>query len=201
MQQQFDNDADLVKGLLDSAPAAFELYFHSFYPRLYRFALRRLPQPALAEEMAQEAIVKGLTNLGAFRGEASLLTWLSSICRNEIAMLKRRQPELEVLHPVVEDQPNARAVLELLADETQMPEVLARREQTISLVQSVLDCLPTPYGDLLEWKYIDGLSVAEIALRLGRTTKATESLLTRARDAFRSAVDDLFVEEADLVRP
>ena len=201
MQQHFDNDADLVRGLLDSAPAAFELYFHSFYPRLYRFALRRLPQPALAEEVAQETIVKGLANLSAYRGEASLLTWLSSICRNEIAMLKRRQPEVELRHPIAEDQPNARAVLELLADEEQMPEALARREQTILLVQSVLDFLPTPYGDLLEWKYIDGLSVAEMALRLGRTTKATESLLTRAREAFRTAVDELFAEEADLVRP
>jgi RNA polymerase sigma-70 factor (ECF subfamily) len=200
MQQHFDNDAGLVRGLIEGAPAAFELYFHSFYPRLYRFALRRLGRPALAEEVAQETIVKGLANLGTFRGEASLLTWLSSICRNEIAMLMRRQPELELLRPL-DEEPNARAILELLADEAQMPESIARREQTIALVQAVLDCLPAPYGDVLEWKYVDGLSVAEMALRLGRSAKATESLLTRARDAFRSAVDELFAEKADLVRP
>jgi RNA polymerase sigma-70 factor (ECF subfamily) len=69
------------------------------------------------------------------------------------------------------------------------------------VVQSVLDFLPAPYGDVLEWKYVDGLSVAEVALRLGRSVKATESLLTRAREAFRSAVEELFAENADLVRP
>jgi RNA polymerase sigma-70 factor, ECF subfamily len=201
MQQHFDNDADLVRGLLESAPAAFELYFHRFYPRLYRFALRRLMHATLAEEVAQEAIVKGLLNLSAFRGEASLLTWLSSICRNEIAMLKRRQPEIELERSVAEDEPSARAILEFLADEAQMPEVLASRQQTIALVQSVLDFLPTPYGDVLEWKYVDGLSVAEVALRLGRSSKATESLLTRAREAFRNAVDELFAEKADWVQP
>ena len=40
---------------------------------------------------------------------------------------------------------------------------------------------------MLEWKYIDSLSVNEIASRLGTTTKAAESLLTRARNAFREA--------------
>jgi DNA-directed RNA polymerase specialized sigma24 family protein len=38
----------------------------------------------------------------------------------------------------------------------------------------------------LEWKYIDGLSVREMADRLGRTEKAVESVLFRARAAFRT---------------
>ena len=41
------------------------------------------------------------------------------------------------------------------------------------------------YADVLEWKYVRDLSVADIAARLGRSAKATESLLTRARAAFR----------------
>jgi DNA-directed RNA polymerase specialized sigma24 family protein len=51
----------------------------------------------------------------------------------------------------------------------------------------VLDQLPTRYGDALEWKYGEGLSVKEIATRLGVGPKAAESLLTRARQAFRDA--------------
>ena len=48
------------------------------------------------------------------------------------------------------------------------------------------DYLPARYGDVLEWKYIQGLTMHEIAERLGgRSVKAIESLLTRARDAFR----------------
>jgi RNA polymerase sigma-70 factor, ECF subfamily len=54
-------------------------------------------------------------------------------------------------------------------------------------VQAILDRLPARYGDALEWKYVEGLSVMEIAERLGVGAKAAESLLTRARTAFRDA--------------
>jgi RNA polymerase sigma-70 factor (ECF subfamily) len=53
------------------------------------------------------------------------------------------------------------------------------------LVQVVLDYLPRRYGDVLEWKYIQGLSVKEIAARLDVAPKAAESMLNRARIAFR----------------
>ena len=53
---------------------------------------------------------------------------------------------------------------------------------------ATLDALPGRYGEALEWKYIDGLSVREIAARLELGEKATESLLTRARESFRDAI-------------
>jgi RNA polymerase sigma-70 factor (ECF subfamily) len=54
-----------------------------------------------------------------------------------------------------------------------------------------LDDLPDRYGDVLEWKYLHGLSVNEIAGRLGLTAKAAESMLTRARAAFREGFNTL----------
>jgi len=54
-----------------------------------------------------------------------------------------------------------------------------------SVIRAALDYLPAPYGDILEWKYLHDLPIAEIAGRLGRSPKAVESLLTRAREAFR----------------
>ena len=56
------------------------------------------------------------------------------------------------------------------------------------LIQVALDHLPAHYGDVLEWKYVEGLSVVEIAAKLGVGSKAAESLLTRARRAFRDAI-------------
>ena len=49
-----------------------------------------------------------------------------------------------------------------------------------------LDSLPAPYGDVLEWKYLEGASMRDIADRLGLTVKAVESMLTRARESFKS---------------
>ena len=50
---------------------------------------------------------------------------------------------------------------------------------------------PDRYSDVLEWKYVDGLSVDEIAAQLNISVKAAESLLTRARGAFRQAITAL----------
>jgi RNA polymerase sigma-70 factor (ECF subfamily) len=60
-----------------------------------------------------------------------------------------------------------------------------RRAEVARAVQVTLDALPRRYGDVLEWKYVLGLTVDEIAERLGLGPKAVESLLTRARQAFR----------------
>ena len=62
------------------------------------------------------------------------------------------------------------------------------------MVQLTLDSLPNPYGDMLEWKYLQGHSVKEIAARLQISPKATESLLTRARRAFREGFSALLGE-------
>ena len=54
-----------------------------------------------------------------------------------------------------------------------------------------LAVLPGRYRDILRAKYEEELSVAEIAIRLGGTVKATESLLSRARAAFRTPISSL----------
>jgi DNA-directed RNA polymerase specialized sigma24 family protein len=61
------------------------------------------------------------------------------------------------------------------------------RKELSQLVQVALDALPFHYSSALEWKYIEGLSVKEIASRLELGLKAAESLLTRARQAFRDS--------------
>jgi RNA polymerase sigma-70 factor (ECF subfamily) len=57
-------------------------------------------------------------------------------------------------------------------------------------VAAALAGLPERYEGVLRMKYLDRLSVAEIAATSGETEKAVESLLTRARAAFREAYGD-----------
>ena len=72
------------------------------------------------------------------------------------------------------------------------------------LIQVALDNLPARYGDALEWKYIEGHSVKEIAQRLELGTEATQSLLARARrafaDAYTSLLDGLDRRESEWVK-
>jgi RNA polymerase sigma-70 factor (ECF subfamily) len=174
--------------MLDGDETAFESFFNAVYPALYRFALARLGSDGdAAGDVAQAAICKALAKLHTFRGEAALLTWVCVFCRREIYAHCRRHAERPIVH-LVEDEPEIRAALESLRLATvDDPDASLDRVRLAAFVQRVLDQLPSHYADALEWKYIDELSVQEIGLRLGLGSKAAESLLTRARGAFRDA--------------
>jgi RNA polymerase sigma-70 factor (ECF subfamily) len=180
-------DRDLVRRLLKGDEAAFESFFDVYFPRLYRFALARLGgNEQVAEEIVQSTLCRVVRKLHTFRGEAALFTWLCTFCRREVgAHYKRanREPQRILL---VEEEPEVRAALEsLMSAHGSDPEEQLRRSELARLVQVALDHLPPRYGDALEWKYIHGLSVKEIAPLLDVSPKAAESLLTRARIAFR----------------
>jgi RNA polymerase sigma-70 factor, ECF subfamily len=179
-------DQELVKRLLRGDARAFDEFFNEYYPKLYRFVKRRMPNdPAGAEDVAQGTICRALESLSGFRGEAALMTWLCTLCRRELGARWRSSPP-QAMPALAEDDPEVRAALEsLLAAESLDPLLQAGREQVRETICAALDYLPAPYADILEWKYVRDMSVAEIAGRLGRSAKATESLLTRARESFR----------------
>jgi RNA polymerase sigma-70 factor (ECF subfamily) len=87
-----------------------------------------------------------------------------------------------------------RAALDALAASEELPEGELLRKELGDLVRVALDNLPARYAAVLEWKYIEGESVREIAQRLELGQKAVESLLTRARGAFREAFAALCAE-------
>jgi RNA polymerase sigma-70 factor, ECF subfamily len=174
--------------MLGGDESAFEEFFDTAYPLLYRFTLVRLDfDRDAAGDVAQAAICKAIGKLGTFRGEATLLTWLCTFCRHELYAFHRRNPgRLEV--ELAEDDAEIRAALESLhSSKAEDLETWLDHHQAASIVQRVLDHLPPRYAEVLEWKYVDELRVQEIAARLGLGFKAAESLLTRARQAFRDA--------------
>ena len=183
--------------MLDGDEDAFESFFNAVYPALYRFALTRLDGNSdVAADIAQAAICKAIAKLQTFRGEAALLTWVCVFCRHEIYAYTKQHAARPMV-PLTEDEPEVRAALESLrASTSEDPGVALDRLRLAAFVQRVLDHLPSHYADALEWKYIDEASVQEIGTRLSLGTKAAESLLTRARAAFRDAFRTLATDPA-----
>lgn len=183
-----DNGSDraLVRRMLGGDEGAFDEFFADYFPRLFRFAVLRLRDADAAEDIVQASLIAGVRHLGAWRGEATLFTWLCTICRREISAWERRMSR-GVNVPLAEDDPGLRAALESIGADTEAPDAGLARADTGRLVQLVLDHLPPRYSRALEWKYLEELSVDDIAGRLQCTPKAAESLLTRAREAFRDA--------------
>jgi RNA polymerase sigma-70 factor (ECF subfamily) len=187
------SDRALVRRLLSGDEDAFAEFFDEYFPALYRFALSRLGRDAdSAEEVAQATLCRVVTKLHTYRGEAALFTWLCTFCRHEISAFHERAGRRPETVGLVEDGTEVAAALDSLwALAGDGPDERLRRSEIAGRVHVTLDRLPRRYAAALEWKYIDGESVHEIASRLGLSGKAAESLLTRARQAFRDAFRSL----------
>ncbi len=180
------DDKRLVKQLLAGNQRAFDRFFDDNFARLYRFAIVRLTDdPDAAREVVQIVLTRALTKLHTYRAESALFTWLCAICRNEISDWLSRQGRYRDKIVLVEDYPEVRAAVDsFLAPAESSPERQYQRIEMLRLIQVALDRLPAKYGNVLEWKYVEGYSVKEIAARLDIGTEATQSLIARAKRAF-----------------
>ncbi len=180
-------DKKLVKRLLAGDERAFSQFFDENFSRLYRFALTRLSQdPESTREVVQMALTKALRNIHTYRGESALFSWLCVICRNELVDWMRRNARYRETIVLTEDYPGIRDVVESLdAPIESDPNKQYQRYEASRLIQVALDKLPPKYGDALEWKYIEGYSVKEIATRMHLSHEAAQSLLARAKRAFK----------------
>jgi RNA polymerase sigma-70 factor (ECF subfamily) len=180
------SDLGLARRVIAGDEAAFDEFFTVYFPRLYRFALTRLGgNEDASEEVVQRTLIRAIDRLYTYKGEAALLTWLCTLCRREIGRWREREGGTREVS-FADDRPELRDALELIAAlHPDDPDLALQRRELSSVVQTTLDHLPSRYGDVLEWRYMQELSVNEIAHRLGVGYKAAESLLTRARAAFR----------------
>lgn len=180
------DDADLVRRLRRGDEAAFEELFDATFDPLYRFALMRTDgNHEVAKEIAQATICKGFEKLDTYRGEAPIFSWLCAICRFEITAHFRRLKREPPTVALPEESREALGVLDSLGQDQDDPEKQALRREVGRLVHLTVDHLPPRYALALEWRYADKLGVPEIAARLAMSYKATESLLSRARKAFK----------------
>jgi RNA polymerase sigma-70 factor, ECF subfamily len=184
----------LVRAMLEGDESAFRHFFETYFPRIYRFALPRLAGDVeAAKEVVQASLTKAVRSLAGYRSDAALFTWLCQICRYQIVDYLRANKRHIDRIVLIDDNPELRAALEAVeATAEDEPAQRLSRAETRALVQSVLDRLPSRYGDVLEWKYIEGRSVDEIGKLLGLSHIAAQSMLARARTAFREALETVF---------
>ncbi len=201
------DDKKLVKQLLAGNERAFDRFFSDNFARLYRFALVRLSDdPEAAREVAQITLTRAVRSLDTYRAEAALFTWLCAICRNTTSDWLAKQGRYREHIVLVEDFPELQAAVDSFHAPEQMgPEFSYRRVELLRLIQVALDRLPPRYGDILEWKYIEGRSIKEISGKLNIGSEATQSLLARAKRAFAEVYSALTAgrgqQQSELAKP
>jgi len=180
-------DKKQVQELLTGEESDLKAFFDEYFPRLYRFAHERLSgNHEATRDVVQNTLSKTLLNLGKYKAESTLFTWMCAICKNEIFDYLKKQSKYERSIVLAGDISEIELTGEVLdANAPDQPGDVYQRDQKTTLIHRVLDQMPANYGNVIEWKYIEGLSVAQIAQRLNLSHSAAQSILFRARIAFQ----------------
>jgi RNA polymerase sigma-70 factor (ECF subfamily) len=142
-----------------------------------------MPRADLVEDLMQDIMLAAWQGLGNFRGDAPLQAWLLGIARHKVEDHYRKR--LRAIELQETDEPVPEESASPMFDE-QID--LAAQQQK---VQQTLSSLPEAYGLALLWRYRDNKSIREMAQLSGKTEKAIERLLARARENFRRRWNDV----------
>jgi len=171
------HELGLRDAILAGDERAWRVWYDESAADLHRYVLWRCGGLRdLADEVLQDVWLTAVRRLRAFDPAAGpFAAWLRGIAAHLLRNAFRRQRRRG------RPQSLDRAV-------TEAPDDAARRERA-EAVAAALNTLPPRYEDILTAKYLEGRSVAQIAAERGETYKAIQSLLTRAREAFREAYE------------
>jgi RNA polymerase sigma-70 factor (ECF subfamily) len=154
----------------------FRTWYDVTLPRVYRYlAARCAGDDGLAEELTQQTFVEAIRNRHRFDGRSDIVTWLIAIARNRLVDHHRRsQRETRRRHRLIQEVDG-------------VDDAPWRAAEARGAVESAIAQLPADQRIALLLRFLDGMSVREVAATIGRSEKATESLIARARDGFRRA--------------
>ena len=141
-------------------------------PQVYGYLCARTSSPVVAEDLTAETFLAAVQAIQ--RGSVPDLTvaWLIGVARHKLVDHWRRQGR---------EESGLRLLSEDKIEEDDIDQHFERAR-----ARAVLDQLGPHHRSALTLRYLDGLSVPEVAAHLGRTIHATEALLVRARNAFRA---------------
>jgi len=142
-----------------------------------------------AEDIVQESLLKAIDNIDMFRGDASFGTWLFSIALNEarghLARQKRRElRSIEEYLPAQESHTTDVSTSQRLSDWAD-PHSKLESEELQRIIDQGLSDLPYIYREAFVLRYVEDLSVKEVAEMIGESEAATKSRILRARLALR----------------
>lgn len=171
-------DADLLLRVRQGDATALQALYERYLPSVWRYAYAHVHGDIhAAEDVSSETFLAAVRSIHQLDpGRSSVSGWLLGIARNKVAdQFRTRKLHDKVLKTLRNG--TGQGCMESL-DCLEVSEVQER-------VIYILDRMDAEERQVLEWKYLDEVPVREIAGRLGRSEKAMESVLFRARKSFR----------------
>ena len=179
-------DLRLVEGLRSGAEWAYEELILRFHQPVYALALRLLTGQSEASDVVQEVFIKVFRNIGSFRGQSTLKTWIYRITVNEAHNARRwffrhRRREVELDAAAGEDRDRKEA----LPDRGRSPFERAVDQEQQVLIEQALARINPLFRESVVLRDIMDLSYEEIAGVLGVSLGTVKSRILRGREALR----------------
>lgn len=180
--QPATNEQELVQAVLAKERKATAKFVELCTDWIFGFVRRRLmPRAELVEDLMQEILLAAWQALPSYRQESNLRSWVLGIARHKLDDYYRRR----ILETDLPEDDDAGDLTVTPAFEEQLDST-SQQER----IEKTLADLPEAYSLALLWRYRDEKSAREMAQLTGKTEKAIERLLARARQSFRRRWND-----------
>jgi RNA polymerase sigma-70 factor (ECF subfamily) len=174
-------DEQLVDSIRAGDRDAFETLYRKLFPRIYRFAFKRLGNRSDVEETVQEIFIAAFSSLSAYRGDAPFAAWLYGLSRRTIAnRFKRKRAETvqwSDTDVALSDAANA------VRDDANAPDPHAayERSERLAQIESAAQELTPSQWEYFRLHHLEDVPIDDIARRGGLSRDAVKSHLYRAR--------------------
>lgn len=190
MSSNFEDDRNLASRIIDGDPLAFDDFYTRYADLLFSFIYHLVDgSRADAEDIWQDTFIAAFRALPYYRGQSRLSSWLCGIARHKAIDFRRHRRTKATVSPRSSEH-----LLELM-DAGPLPDEVLERGDTRALVVEAIGGLPAECRDVLIARYLNELPIETIARQIGRSYKATESLLSRGRAKLRDLLKN-FSEES-----
>src|SRR3984893_4125642 len=183
------DEAYLIRRVCDGEREAFYELVRPYERMVYATAISIVKNPADAEEVAQEAVLKAFSKLATFRGESKFTTWLIQITYNEAKMkLKKAPPNLYESLDDTQQNEDGEFWPKDYADWRPIPSELLEQNEIRQVVQNAINSLNPSYREVLVLRDVQHLSIKETSTILGISEPNVKTRLHRARLLLRDSL-------------
>ncbi len=182
-REAWSSDRELVEQILSGSREHFDLLYHTYFPRVYRFALKRLRDTGEAEDVTQEVFLTVFRCLDSFQGNSSLLVWIFGITRNTVNRRFRRGPRPRLL--------DADAASQTAADDAPADSVADARRILVRCEAVIENDLTPLQRRIFHLKHLRRQPIRAIAAALGKSEDAIKANLYRMRRAIAAGAPGL----------
>lgn len=192
-------DETLLDGLKAGEESAYECLLERFQQPIYNLVHRLIEDPSEASDVVQDVFLKVFRNVGSFRGQSSLKTWIYRIAVNEAHNRRRwfgrhRRPEVEL----ETDGDAGKGWLDHLSDPSRSPYDLVLNEEWRVAIERALAGLNPVFRTAVVLRDLEELSYEEIADVLDVSLGTVKSRILRGRESLRRALMEQLEPERGL---